>query len=448
MALVSWMAIIMNTRLPGTNLYAWCRSFDPLMRTYLRAEEIPALSDAKLVRLGRVLGAQVTDHESQILALHSDEYKGAKIAEGDFDLKTLKTAISAVESKIQRAYKPSLLMHEFLRQRAVKHHVPIPSFVPKLEDKSGDTKRTGEDHKRKREAFLQEAWHAGKQPYEEQGDWGQQHVPERGPEDYWDHRSHDDVYEYEHWLGETRQRNCTTPICVSKGIDHTHGVDTCFYKIGGKFHDQQGKGKPPWRPYNGKGSDKGRSGKGKGSSGGKSLAGSKDRGKGGKGTSPYVPRAVCSFCHKSGHTRSTCNQELLLQQNEPYQKHKRSRPPQEIFVYSLLEDAVGTTSCEKCLKPSCTPNTCFLPIEQYAFERTSNHFANSGMWDAVARAKAAPTHSSNPVLTRDAFQFGGVYEKQDDPNWGQQWDGASPHVDNSGTSKPISKEEDNGDYST
>ena len=137
-----------------------------------------------------------------------------------------------------------------------------------------------------------------------------------------------------------------------------------------------------------------------------------------------------------------------MQQNEPYQKHKRSRPPQEIFVYSLLEDAVGTTSCEKCLKPSCTPNSCFLPIEQYAFERTSNHFANSGMWDAVARAKAAPTHSSNPVLTRDAFQFGGVYEKQDDPNWGQQWDGASPHVDNSGTSKPISKEEDNGDYST
>jgi hypothetical protein len=25
MALVSWMAVIMNTRLPGTNLHAWCR---------------------------------------------------------------------------------------------------------------------------------------------------------------------------------------------------------------------------------------------------------------------------------------------------------------------------------------------------------------------------------------------------------------------------------------
>jgi hypothetical protein len=53
------------------------------MRTFLRAEGLATFPTAKLLRLGRVLGAQVTDHEIQVLALHGDEYyKGKKIAEG------------------------------------------------------------------------------------------------------------------------------------------------------------------------------------------------------------------------------------------------------------------------------------------------------------------------------------------------------------------------------
>jgi hypothetical protein len=124
----------------------------------------------------------VTDHESQVLALHSDECKGTKIAEGEFDLKNLKTAISAVESKTQRAYKPPLQMHEFLRQRALKHHAPVPTFVPKLDDKGSGTKRaSGDPSKRKRVAFLQEAWHDGKTPYDEQRDWGKNGTPSEDP---------------------------------------------------------------------------------------------------------------------------------------------------------------------------------------------------------------------------------------------------------------------------
>ena len=73
--IIKWMLILRHTREPGSNLYEWCNSFGPLIRTYLRASSVDYLGKAELQRVNKCITSQITDYEQSILAQVSDKWK-------------------------------------------------------------------------------------------------------------------------------------------------------------------------------------------------------------------------------------------------------------------------------------------------------------------------------------------------------------------------------------
>ena len=65
--IIKWMVILRHTRDPGINLYEWCNSFGPLIRTYLRTSSVDYLGNSELQRVNKCITSQITDFEQAIL---------------------------------------------------------------------------------------------------------------------------------------------------------------------------------------------------------------------------------------------------------------------------------------------------------------------------------------------------------------------------------------------
>ncbi len=124
------MLILRHTRDPGVNLYEWCNSFGPLIRTYLRTSSVDYLGSSELQRVNKCITLQITDFEQAILAQVSVKWKPLTLADGAFDLDELKRDISTSDAKFAvRKYKPTALILEYLTARAARQQVPLPSFM-------------------------------------------------------------------------------------------------------------------------------------------------------------------------------------------------------------------------------------------------------------------------------------------------------------------------------
>ncbi len=66
--IIKRMLILKHTRDPGVNLYEWCNSFGPIIRTYLRTSNVDYLGDTELHRINKCITSQITDFEQAILA--------------------------------------------------------------------------------------------------------------------------------------------------------------------------------------------------------------------------------------------------------------------------------------------------------------------------------------------------------------------------------------------
>jgi hypothetical protein len=88
------MLILRHTRDSGVNLYEWCNSFGPLIRTYLRVADVEYLGVKELQRVNKCITSQITDFEQTTLAQISDKWKPITLAEGIFDLDELKRDIT------------------------------------------------------------------------------------------------------------------------------------------------------------------------------------------------------------------------------------------------------------------------------------------------------------------------------------------------------------------
>jgi hypothetical protein len=112
------------------NLYEWCNSFGPLIRTYLRTSSVDYLGSSELQRVNKYITSQITDFEQAILAQVSVKWKPLTLADGAFDLDELKRHISTSDAKFAvRKYKPTALILEYLTARAARQQVPLPSFM-------------------------------------------------------------------------------------------------------------------------------------------------------------------------------------------------------------------------------------------------------------------------------------------------------------------------------
>jgi hypothetical protein len=62
--IIKWMLILRHTRDPGVNLYEWCNSFGPLIRTYLRAADVEYLGVKELQRVNKCITSQISGNLS------------------------------------------------------------------------------------------------------------------------------------------------------------------------------------------------------------------------------------------------------------------------------------------------------------------------------------------------------------------------------------------------
>ena len=128
--IIKWMLILRHTRDPGVNLYEWCNSFGPLLRTYLRVADVDYLGAKEQQRLNKCITSQITDFEQATLSQISEKWKPITLAEGMFDLDELKKDISISDAKFAtRKYKPTALILEYLTSRSVTQQVPLPAFM-------------------------------------------------------------------------------------------------------------------------------------------------------------------------------------------------------------------------------------------------------------------------------------------------------------------------------
>ena len=128
--IIKWMLILRHTRDPGVNLYEWCNSFGPLIRTYLRASDVEYLGGKELQRVNKCITSQITDFEQATLAQILDKWKPITLADGLFDLDELKRDISTSDAKFAvRKYKPTALILEYLTSRSATQQVPLPAFM-------------------------------------------------------------------------------------------------------------------------------------------------------------------------------------------------------------------------------------------------------------------------------------------------------------------------------
>ena len=426
--IIKWMLILRHTRDPGVNLYEWCNSFGPLLRTYLRAADVEYLGAKEQQRLNKCITSQITDFEHATLSQISEKWKPITLAEGMFDLDELKKDISISDAKFAtRKYKPTAIILEYLTARAAMQQVPLPSFMSKsttqtkkrLSDARVDD-RTKRYHKgRKRPLFLLDQDAEEGDDQDDQQDDGEQ--DELGPEA-------GDEENHEAYAFEPRKSfsPCTTAYCKEKNIAHTHSTDRCY-----KLHPQNGKGgkgtkgnssllftkgrkgSPKGKgKFKGKGKGKGKPGKGKGDRKGKRPKGKDTRGLG------RSLDDTCHFCKQPGHYKAQCPKFAALSSKPSYGRIRAKLSEEKVYVYDLLEDSVDEEVCWNCLCHECDWATCTPPVETLLFHDASNQFVEDGMWDMVSSAK-----SSHPPLTKEVFlQSSSTDDCWEDEAYGDQED--------------------------
>ena len=428
--IIKWMLILRHTREPGINLYEWCNSFGPLIRTYLRTSSVDYLGKAELQRVNKCITSQITDFEQSILAQVSDKWKPITLADGAFDLDELKRDVSASDSKFAvRKYKPTALILEYLTARAARQQVPLPPFMT-LKSSTAKKRRESPAHndkhlKRFRKGkqrplfLLDQDTEEDDEQYEQQDDEGDdEHNADGTGETEWDSLAFEQRKSF---------APCTTPYCKERNIAHTHTTDRC-YKLHppkgkgsgskgsssllftkGKKGDAKGKGKS-------KGKGKGKPGKGKGDRKGKRPKGKDSRGLGRSSDD------TCHFCKLPGHYKAECPKFAALSSKTSYGRIRAKLSNEKVYVYDLLEDSVDSEVCWNCLCQECDWTTCSPPVETLLFQDASKSFVEDGMWDMVSNAK-----SSNPPLSKEMFlQERGLADDHweddtdgDHENWGE-----------------------------
>jgi hypothetical protein len=237
--LIKWMLILRHTRDPGVNLYEWCNSFDPLIRTYLRVADVEYLGAKELQRVNKCITSQITDFEQATLSQISDKWKPITLAEGMFDLDELKRDISTSDAKFAvRKYKPTALILEYLTSRSATQQVPLPDFMSSkstvVKKKRVSEGRTDSHSKRFRKGRQRPLFLLDQDAEEGEEEDDQQDEDEQDAQDA-------DAAEDEDWGAYAFDQRksfspCTTPYCKEKSIAHTHSMDRCY-----KLHPQNGK---------------------------------------------------------------------------------------------------------------------------------------------------------------------------------------------------------------
>jgi hypothetical protein len=238
--IIKWMLILRHTRDPGVNLYEWCHSFCPLIRTYLRTSDVNYLCNKKLHRVNKFITSQISNFEQAILTQISDKWKPLTLADGAFDFDELKRDISASDAKFAaRKYKPTTLILEYLTSRATRQQVPLPSFMlaksaEVKKKRSSDVRMDNQTKRfrkgRQRPLFLldQDADENDEQDDQQDDDEEDHQDPDGAGESVWDSLAFEQRKSFPH---------CTTPFCKERNIAHTHSSDRCY-----KLHPQKGKG--------------------------------------------------------------------------------------------------------------------------------------------------------------------------------------------------------------
>ena len=371
---IVWTSILLHTRRDGVSIYDWCRSYTPLVNTWIETananlkvgKKPKTFKKRQTKEVRRLIATQLTDTEQAIITSVHPTYTSAILVDGDYDLELLLVKISEANAKFQRVYKPTHSIRTYINNRNEKHRKGLTPLLETLQasktHRKGKGTKDSHGHKKKRPHFL----------IEDNGDTDNE---EGNPFNHFDDEVEEETREaFPAYRKPYEKRNCINPYCVKKNINHTHNTKDCNHtdKRPEDLQDYQIRPpKAPYTPYQKGGYLGNRSSTGIKSSPVKhrptlySEKGKKGKGKG-KGKHPHAKgnrhRLVCTFCKKEGHEKSVCRAFAKAQTSPARNKLRGVSNRKALLFYDRFEDAVNTHDCLYCEDPNCLmDNSCTPP---------------------------------------------------------------------------------------
>jgi hypothetical protein len=376
---IAWTSVLLHTRKDGVTTCDWCRSYTPLVNTWietananLKAGKKPKVFKKRQTReVNRLIATQLTDAEQAIITSVHPAYTSGVLVDGDYDLELLLVKISEANANFFRTHKPTLPIRTYLNNRNEKHRKGPSTLFDTFRAEESQKKRTGiknsPSRKKKRQHFLVEDGIDSDREESCSCDHFNDELEliEESREAHPAHRK------------PCEKRNCVNPHCVKKNINHTHNTKDCNHADKKASDLQPYQIRPPVSPcvpYQKNGSNTGpclgnrsdaKASSGKSRSTFYSEKGKKGKGKG-KGKQPHAKgnrqRLVCSFCKKDGHEKSKCRAFTRAQTSPARNRLRSASNKKALLFYDRFEDPVNAHDCLYCEDPNCLmDNSCTPP---------------------------------------------------------------------------------------